>query len=71
MTAFRPADRIAHERGMPIVRVNTTACVMCGEAAEPICWDCLGCTIEEAIERMAREGKLDDAILRVIERMRG
>lgn len=65
---FEPADRIAKERGMNIRR---TACAMCGEPSEPVCWQCLDCTIETAVERMAREGKLDDVVRRVIERMRG
>lgn len=67
---FESADRIAKSKGTPVPRC-TTACVMCGEAAEPVCWSCLACTIETAVERMAREGKLDEVVQRVVERMRG
>lgn len=68
MTTFRSASDVAKERGMNIRR---TACVMCGEPSEPVCWACLDCTIETAVERMAREGKLDEVVQRVVERMRG
>lgn len=68
MAAFRPADKIAKENG---VNIRRTACAMCGNPAEAVCWACLGATIETAVERMAREGKLDDALRRVVERMKG
>lgn len=67
---FVPAAKIARDKGTPVPRC-TTACVMCGQPAEPVCWECLACTIETAVERMAREGKLDDVVRRVVERMRG
>ena len=68
MAAFRPADKIAKENG---VNIRRTACAMCGDPAEAVCWACLDATIETAVERMAREGKLDDALRRVIEQARG
>lgn len=67
---FESASKIARDKGTSVPRC-TTACVMCGQPSEPICWECLACTIETAVERMAREGKLDDVVRRVVERMRG
>jgi hypothetical protein len=67
---FVPADKITRDKGTAEPRC-TTACVMCGQPSEPICWECLASTIEVVVERMAREGKLDDVMQRVIERMRG
>ena len=70
VNAFRSATEVAKINGVKVPRC-TTACVMCGQPAEPVCWECLACTIETAVERMAREGKLDDVVRRVVERMRG
>lgn len=68
MAAFRSAAEVAKENG---VNIRRTACAMCGDPAEAVCWACLDATIETAVERMAREGKLDDALRRVVERMKG
>ena len=65
---FEPASKIAKEKGLV---VKGSSCHMCGQPSEPICWECLVCTIETAVERMAHEGKLDDVVMRVVERMRG
>ena len=65
---FESASKIAKEKGLV---VKGSSCHMCGQPSEPICWECLACTIETAVERMARECELDDVVRRVVERMRG
>lgn len=50
---FESASNIAKEKGLV---VKGSSCHMCGQPSEPICWECLACTIETAVERMAREG---------------
>ena len=67
-SAFKPASELAKDKGLV---VKGSSCHMCGQPAEPVCWECLACTIDAAVERMAREGKLDDVVRRVVEQMRG
>jgi len=68
MAAFRPASELAKDVG---IVVKGRSCRGCGDPAEDLCEACLTCTIESVVERMARDGALDDAIRRVIERARG